>query len=110
MRQEGSTVTIDYEKMDAKVGRTDNPEPKYAQLPLEFEMAGQKLALVFPYLEVAHAETGYKQSVGLENKEILESIDSDFDNADKLFAKYFNAQAFEQHLKTAREQASSDRD
>jgi hypothetical protein len=80
MRQEGSTITIDYEKMDAKVGHSSNTEIRYQEIPYLLERSGQQLAINLPYLELLHSESDYRENVYLENKDILDILDSDFDN------------------------------
>jgi len=45
-----------------------------------------------------HSETEFKQAVILDNKDIMEIIDSDFDNAETILSKYFDFLTFDEHL------------
>lgn len=74
MRQEGSTVTIDYEKMESKIGHSPNNEIKYQEGPFTFERSSQPLIINLPHLEIYHAESEFKKVVHLENKDILSII------------------------------------
>lgn len=51
-----------------------------------------------PVLEIHHSESEYKESTHIENKDILEIIECDFDNADQIVRKYFDLSLLEQHL------------
>jgi hypothetical protein len=98
MRQEGSTVTIDYEKMDSKIGHSSNTEVRYQEVPYLFERSGQQLAVNLPFLELLHSESEYRQNVYLENKDILDILDSDFDNVEQIFRKYYSVEELEGQL------------
>lgn len=98
MRQEGATITIDYERMEAKVGHASNGEPKYQEVPYIFERSGQQLAINLPYVELLHSDSDYRQSAHLDNQDILEVIESDFDNVEQIVHKYFDLEALEEQL------------
>jgi hypothetical protein len=98
MRQEGATLTIDYEKMEGKMGHSSNSEAKYQEVPFLFERGGQQLAINLPYLELLHSESEYRQNVYLENSDIIDILDSDFDNVEHILKKYYPLETLEQQL------------
>lgn len=98
MRQEGATITIDYERMEAKVGHATNSEARYSEAPYVFERSGQQLAINLPCLELLHSDSEYRQTASIDNQDILEIIESDFDNVEQIFHKYFDLEALEEQL------------
>lgn len=95
MRQEGATITIDYERMEAKVGHSTNTEARYQEVPYVFERSGQQLAINLPYIELLHSDSDYRQNVYIENQDILDIIDSDFDNVEQIVHKYYDLEGLE---------------
>jgi phosphoribosyl-AMP cyclohydrolase len=61
-----------------------------------FEKAGQQLVLNMPTIEIYHSESEYKQTELIDNKDILDVIEADFDNVEAIFSKYFNEKAFQE--------------
>lgn len=98
MRQEGATITIDYERMEAKVGHSTNGEARYQEVPYIFERSGQQLAINLPHVELLHSDSEYRQNVYIDNQDILEIIESDFDNVEQIVQKYFDLEALEEQL------------
>lgn len=95
MRQEGATITIDYERMEAKIGHSANSEARYQEVPYIFERSGQQLAINLPYIELLHSDSDYRQNVYIENQDILDIIESDFDNVEQIVHKYFDLEGLE---------------
>jgi hypothetical protein len=67
-------------------------------VPYLFEKSGQQLAVNLPYLELLHSESEYRQNVYLDNKDILEILDSDFDNVETILHKYYSMETLEEQL------------
>lgn len=67
-------------------------------MPYLFERSGQQLAINLPYLELLHSESEYRQNVYLDNKDILEILDSDFDNVQTILRKYYSMETLEEQL------------
>jgi hypothetical protein len=84
--------------MEGKIGHNSNSEARYQEVPYLFERSGQQLAVNLPYLELLHSESEYRQNVYLENKDILEILDSDFDNVEQILHKYYSMETLEEQL------------
>ena len=52
MKQEGSTVVIDYERIEGKVNHFQNNDVKYQDGPYVFERSSQQFAVHVPCLEI----------------------------------------------------------
>ena len=54
--------------------------------------------MILPYLEFEHLGSNFVQRVNILNKEILETLDRNFDNIDTLVEKYLDTQGLEASL------------
>ena len=54
--------------------------------------------MILPYLEFEHLGSNFVQRVNILNKEILETLDCNFDNIDTLVEKYLDTQGLEASL------------
>lgn len=98
MRQEGTSISIEFDKLDSKYSNQVNNETKYQKIEYNFERAGQILTIALPFLEFSHLETGFRQVVSLENKEILDIIEKEFDNLNEIVEKYLDQSKLEHEL------------
>ena len=99
MRSEGTNmVVIDYEKMESKVESMHNAEQRYANEEYIFERSGQQFSIILPSVEIYHSESDYRASYNIDNKDILEILECDFDNIDTIMEKYTDFETFEKHL------------
>lgn len=88
-------VIIDYEKMESKVSGSHNMEDKYGEGPFILERSGQSFNIVTPVIEIYHSESEYKTSCRVDNKDILDILESDFENVDRIVEKYFDVMDFD---------------
>jgi hypothetical protein len=58
-----------------------------------FERMGQILTVNLPYVEFHHVESNYSQRVQLLNKEIIEIVETGFDNIGIIVSKYLDTKA-----------------
>ena len=108
MRSEGSNmVVIDFDKMEGKVSGMQNSEDRYVEGELVFERNGQQFSIILPSVEIYHSESDYKASWHIDNKDILEILDTDFDNVETVVQKYADFEAFERYLEQSQKEESS---
>jgi hypothetical protein len=108
MRSEGSNmVVIDFDKMEGKVSGMHNSEDRYVEGELFFERNGQQFSIILPSVEIYHSESDYKTSWHIDNKDILEILDTDFDNVETVVQKYAEFEAFERYLEQSQKEESS---
>ena len=60
-----------------------------------FERLGQEFSINLPHLEFEHPASKWTQRVYILNKEILDTLDCNFDNVDTLAEKYLESQSLE---------------
>ena len=80
MRHEGGAVVVDYTRMESKVINSDNREAKYSEEPYTFERSGHNLTIQLPRLEIYHAESDFKRSLLIDNNDIWDILETDFEN------------------------------
>ena len=106
MRSEGSSmVVIDYERMESKVTGSHNMEEKYGEGPFILERSGQSFNIVPPVVEIYHSESEYKTCCRINNKDILDTLENDFENVDRIVEKYFDVMDFDEHLRNTKPQS-----
>ena len=76
----------------------ENKEMKYDEGPHQFERGSHKLSIIIPRLEIYHAESDFKRSLLIDNTNILDIIDSDFENVENIIGKYLDPQDLEDHI------------
>lgn len=68
-----------------------NTEERYNNSnPYLLERAGQQLVINIPQIEIYHSESDYRVQLAVDNKDILEMLDSDLDDAESIIKKYFD--------------------
>lgn len=92
MKQEGGTVVVDYLRMESRMSGGENREVKYEEGPHCFERGPHQLTITLPRLEIFHAESDFKRSLLIDNSDILDIVDSDFENAEGIVGKYLDPQ------------------
>ena len=64
-----------------------------------FERLGQLLHVVLPYLEFSHVESDFNQKLNILNKQILDIVESNFDNVGEIVEKYLDTEKLQGALK-----------
>ena len=84
--------------MESKVSGYQNTEDKYDNGPFLLQRGGHEFNIITPLLEIYHSESEYRRSCKIDNRDILEILQSDFDNVDQVVDKYVDFIEFDEHL------------
>ena len=89
---------VEFDKIESRAGHLSNSESKYQNIDYSFDRLGQQFVVSLPVLEFEHHGANFLQKVNLLNKEILETLDCNFDNIDALVDKYLDTEGLENCL------------
>jgi hypothetical protein len=90
IKSEGNQVVVEFDKIESRASHFANNEAKYQNIEYYFERMGQLLTINLPYVEFHHVESNYSQRVQLLNKEIIEIVETVFDNVATIVDKYLD--------------------
>jgi hypothetical protein len=90
IKSEGNQIVVEFDKIESRASHFSNNEAKYQNIEYYFERMGQLLRISLPYVEFHHAESNFSQRVQLLNKEIIEIVETGFDNLATIVEKYLD--------------------